>query len=41
MYEKGMIGNLCEFFDHDYFFWWFPRLKSVTNEGKIFFGEIC
>jgi len=33
VYDKGMFANFCEFFSHDYLFWWYPRVRPVTETG--------
>jgi len=33
LFDKGTIGNICEFFDNNAFTWWYPTLKDITDEG--------
>jgi len=32
-YDKGIFANLSTFLGHDPWFWWYPTVKDLTDEG--------
>lgn len=35
IFDKGVIANVAEFFDHDILFFWLPLTRDVKEDGTF------